>query len=528
MSEFFIAIVLAGTCLLAASLLNTLRICRKANNAAWYLLFYFILLFIVSYLGILYYFISFPVDSVLVSIVTGILFAGAAFVFLVIKLSYASLINVEEAVEVQRYQAEHDILTGLPNRKMFFKNLTNTLGNKVPCTVLFIDLNDFKQVNDSFGHHFGDQLLIATSQGIKENLSAYATLYRLGGDEFAVLSTYQSANGLQGCIDLITKAAKVPVEIDEQFINIRFSIGASHYPQDSTDMHELVRFADLAMYEAKNTKQTLVFYEEKLSANECNFLLMTNKIQTAIEQGEFLLFYQPIVCAKSQSQHGLEVLIRWPQPDGSYLSPEYFIKIAERSALILSLTKWVIIESIENLKKLQSQGFTGALHINLSAQDIKSKDFFKFVCALHRENPSISDDIIFEITESAMMTDISGAREVILALTHKGFQFSIDDFGTGFSSLSLLRELSITQIKIDRSFVNGMLAQKADYAIVKSIIFLAKQLECSVVAEGVENANTEQALIDLNCDFLQGFYYSKPLPIDSLRMNIDHFNKSLS
>jgi len=293
-------------------------------------------------------------------------------------------------------------------------------------------------------------------------------------------------------------------------------------------MHELVRFADLAMYEAKNNNQTLIFYHDELSEKESNFLLMTNKIQMAIEQGEFMLFYQPVVCAKSGEEHGLEVLLRWPQPDGSYLSPEYFIKIAERSTLILSLTKWVIIEALNNLNNLYKAGFKGMLHINLSAQDLKSHEFFKYICSLHEKDPFISNIIIFEITESAMMTDICSAREMILALTKKGFQFSIDDFGTGFSSLSLLRELSITQIKIDRSFVNGMLTQKADYAIVKSIIFLAEQLSCSVVAEGVENHQIEQALIGLNCDFVQGFYYSHPLPIESLNMNINHFERSVS
>ncbi|WP_413692670.1 EAL domain-containing protein [Psychromonas sp. KJ10-2] len=224
----------------------------------------------------------------------------------------------------------------------------------------------------------------------------------------------------------------------------------------------------------------------------------------------------------------MEALIRWPQPDGSYLSPEYFIKIAERSTLILSLTKWVIVEALNNLSRLYEAGFSGSLHINLSAQDLKSHDFYEFICSLHENDTTITDVLVFEITESAMMTDIKCAREIILALTEKGFQFSIDDFGTGFSSFSLLRELSINQIKIDRSFVSGMLTQKADYAIVKSIVFLAEQLDCSVVAEGVEDYETEQALISLNCDYVQGFYYSRPLPIENLRMNINHFKKSIN
>ena len=523
MNEFSISIIILGSVFLIASLMTTLRICKKSSNIAWYFLFYFIILFIAGYSGVLYYFTQFELDTVLVSIVSCILFGGGGFVYLVIKLSYNSILKIEKAVEDQRYHAEHDILTNLPNRKMFFNSLTNTINNKIPCTVLFIDLNDFKQVNDSFGHHCGDQLLIATAQTLQLNLTSYASLFRIGGDEFAILSTYQSENGLDDCIRLITNAIKAPIQIETQHINVHLSIGVSHYPQDSQQVHELVKYADLAMYEAKKTNKKLVFYTTDLGKKADDILRMNSKIKTGIEQNEFLLFYQPLICAKTGEQHGLEVLIRWPQADGSLLSPENFIKIAERSSLILALTKWVVINAVDDLKKLKETGFTGALHINLSARDLKSSEFYDYVIALYDLDPSISDSIIFEITESAMMTNIEGARMMIKALNTKGFKFSIDDFGTGFSSLSLLRELPIEQIKIDRTFVSGMLEQKADYAIVKSIIYLAKQLECNVVAEGVESQAVEVALTSLDCDFLQGYYYAKPTPLETFqRENLIH------
>ena len=233
MNEFFIAIIIVGTVLLLASLMTTLKICQKSDSSAWYLLFYFIILFIIGYLGILYYFLYFQLDPILVSTVACILFGGGGFVYLVIKLSYSSLLSTEEAVEVQRYQAEHDILTGLPNRKMFFKSLSHIISQSTPCSVLFIDLNDFKQVNDSFGHYCGDQLLIATAHALKFNLSDHGSLFRLAGDEFAILSTYQSKKGLQRCINLITKSVQAPLKIDKQLINVNLSIGVSHYPQDS-------------------------------------------------------------------------------------------------------------------------------------------------------------------------------------------------------------------------------------------------------------------------------------------------------
>lgn len=517
MIDFFIAMIVIGTLLLSASLMTTLRICRKSHNIAWYCLFYLIILFIVGYLGLLTYFIRIELDPFLVSIVSFILFGGGGFVYLVIKLSYSSILKIETTLKEQQHLAEHDVLTNLPNRKMFFKALSDTLNQATPCSVLFIDLNDFKQVNDSFGHHCGDQLLIATSQTLQLNLTSHACLFRIGGDEFAILSTYQHENGIDNCVNLITNAIKAPLQIDEQRINVNLSIGVSHYPQDSQQVYELVKYADLAMYEAKKTNKRLVFYTPALGKKAADILLMTSKIKKAIETNEFLLYYQPMICAKTAQQHGLEALIRWPQKDGDFLLPEHFIGIAERSSLILALTKWIVIKAVTDLKVLREDGFVGSLHINLSARDLKSHEFYDYVMDLYHQDPSISDVIIFEITESAMMTNIEGAREMILALNEKGFQFSIDDFGTGFSSLLLLRELPIKQIKIDRSFVANMLSQKADYAIVKSVIFLANQLGCNVVAEGVESTDIEKALIALNCDYLQGFHYSKPLPIEAFK-----------
>ncbi|MDX2370357.1 MAG: bifunctional diguanylate cyclase/phosphodiesterase [Colwellia sp.] len=511
--DLFIIIIIVGTLFLIASLRPTFNICRKEDNIAWCFLFCSIVLFIVGYLGIIYYFFSFEFDPLVVSIISCILFGGGIFVFLVIKLSYKSILKIESAVEVQRHLAEHDILTNLPNRKMFFKSLSLCVEKETPCSVFFIDLNNFKQINDSFGHHFGDQLLIATAQKLVEGLHSFSHLFRVGGDEFAIHCIHNDESDFNDCASLIEKLREVPLLIEQQRINMNLSAGVSHFPKDSQKVDQLVKHADIAMYDAKKNKKQLVYYTTELGEKHQETILMSNSITKAIEENEFQLYFQPIFSANNSELHGVESLIRWPQPDGSFISPDKFIPIAEQTNLILSLTKWVILEALKNLQKLKIAGFTGVLHINLSAQDLRSTEFYEYIMEFYREDPSIANDIVFEITESSMMTNINRVKEMITALNSKGFQFSVDDFGTGFSSLSLLRELPIQEIKIDCSFVNSMLTKKADFAIVKSIIFLANQLNCHVVAEGIEDGATEASLIQLNCDYLQGFYYSKPISL---------------
>jgi len=509
--------IVTGIVLLSASLKSTLIIYKKSENSAWAFLLVSIILFIIGYLLILFRLSPSEYQPFLVIIICCILCGGGGFVFLVSKLSYNSIVKIERAVEEQRYQAEHDMLTGLPNRKMFFKSLSHAIKNNNPCCVFFIDLNDFKQVNDSFGHHCGDQLLISIAQKLQQNLPSLGTLFRIGGDEFAIHFIQRKQSDFERCVKLIKKITTKPLFIDKQYITVNFSVGISRYPQDSQQIDELVKYADVAMYEAKKSHKQVVSYSLELGKKADNTLLMASDIKKAIKENEFELYYQPIVSSNEVNLHGAEVLIRWPQRDGSFIPPDQFVPIAEQSNTILELTKWVIVEALVNLKTLKVNGFSGLLHINLSAQDLKSDAFYEFLIALYEQDPSISQDIIFEITESAMMTNIVKVQKIISRLHSKGFKFSVDDFGTGFSSLLLLRDLLISELKIDRSFVMSMLDKPSDMAIVKSIIFLAKELGCNVVAEGIENKQVEKTLVDLQCPCLQGFYYSKPLNLEAFK-----------
>jgi diguanylate cyclase (GGDEF)-like protein len=509
----FTVIIFVGILLLLASLPDTLKVCKKTASMAWCVLFNLIILFIVGYLGVTYYFLTSEASSSITYIVSGILLGGGGFVYLITRLSYRSILKIEQATEEQRHQAQHDSLTGLPNRNMFFNSLSNYISSGIPCSILFIDLNDFKQVNDSFGHHVGDEFLKATAQTLQEHLIQPSSLARIGGDEFAVIFLHQSQFSFKDCINKINKAIVNPIKVAHQSIYINLSVGISNYPQDSEDVSTLIKYADLAMYEAKKNKKLFVCYTPAIGKKVHEQMLLANKLKSAIDQMDFSLYYQPIVPSDSNKSLGFEALIRWQQEDGSFISPEVFIPVAEQIGLILLLTKWVVNQAIKDLDKFRANGFNGAIHINISAQDLQSSDFFNHIVDLHNSNPTMSDFITFEITESAMMTNIAKARETIVYLNKRGFYFSIDDFGTGFSSLSLLRELPIEQIKIDRSFITNMLTHSADFAIVESILFLANQLNCNVVAEGVENLNVEQLLVSLGCDYLQGYYYSKPVPL---------------
>ncbi|NNG42441.1 bifunctional diguanylate cyclase/phosphodiesterase [Pseudoalteromonas sp. NEC-BIFX-2020_002] len=517
MNDFFIFIILAGTFLLGVSLKPTFLIYKKTNSSQWGLLLLLIIFFIMAYWWVIYYFFTQGVDTFVASSVSLILFGGSGFVVLVTRLSLSSIIKIERVSAQQRFLAEHDVLTRLPNRNKFFRILKKQISLNNSFTLFFIDLNGFKQVNDRFGHQYGDELLSLLSQSLRQHLSGIAKVYRIGGDEFALILFSRTEKKYVNCVTAINTAISLPFSIREQKITVMLSIGVSRFPDNSQHQHELLIQADLAMYEAKRTAQQVVAYFPELGHRARELSEMSTRIEKALQDNEFELHLQPILSAFGGQLHGAEVLIRWPQKNGEFIPPNKLISVAEQTGLILPLSQWVVLNSFKQLKKLKAHGFYGFLHINLSPKDLESEEFYYFIEMLVELDPSVSKSIIFEITENAMMTNLNAARKMMSKLSKMGFKFSVDDFGTGFSSLVLLRELPIDQIKIDQSFIKNMLNEPAAYAIVESTIFLASRLNCNVVAEGIEEKKVEQALIKLNCDYVQGFFYSKALSIDCFR-----------
>jgi len=511
---------LIGCLFLLFSLKPTCYLSRQASQENWRPLCFLIVIFIIGYSGFLYFLLFYYEPAIIHLVMATILLFGGIFVFMVIRISFNSYENIVQVAEQTEYNALHDSLTGLPNRKHFLNMLLHNIDEAIPFTLFSLDLNHFQQVNYTLGHYYGDQLLVAIAKRLKKQLVADCTLFRTGGDEFTVILTSDEHCKL---IKRIHSAFNDSYQLMHYSIESSISIGAAKFPEDSTDIEVLLQHADVAMYASKVTRQPCVFYIEALSKDASQQLEISGRLRAALASNEFELYFQPILVAHSGNIHGAETLIRWPQPDGSFISPETFITIAEKSGLITQITEWVIQETIYNLKRLDEQGFTGNLHINLSAKDLHSEALFTLLEKKLNNNEVTADRLILEITESTMMTDLTSAKKMMFRLADLGFIFSIDDFGTGFSSLSLLRELPIQQIKIDRSFVQKIDSEKTDHAIVESAIYLAKNLGCSVVAEGVENALVEAALVKLDCDYLQGYYFSKPVPLtEFIQICTDH------
>jgi len=507
-----LCLILSGFILLSLSLRPTKKILRRTQNTGWTLLSALIMCFLAAYAASFIY-ILFDQEYVHAYLAHGTLLAGGGlFVFLVTRYCYNSLLE-------QEYQASHDRVTQLKNRHSFNKSISMLAKSLSPFYIMLIDLNGFKKFNDAFGHPFGDELLRQVAEKLSKQLPEHCRLYRVGGDEFAILGHNRQQHHLEKDIKIIQQQFEQPISVRKQNLHIGFSIGVSSYPTHSNNVHELVQQAEQALYAAKSRKRHWKIYSEDLNKNALEHLAIANKLQNAIDKQQFQLFYQPIIKASNHSIHGAEVLLRWKQADGSYIPPDTFIPIAEQSTLIHDITCWVIKQAIEDLAILDKQGFTGCLHINLSAKDLHNN---MLLTCLDKIAAKVTPQrIIFEVTESAMMTDIKQATKVMVELVNSGFAFSLDDFGTGFSSFPLLRDLPLEQIKIDRSFVINMASHEANQSIVRSIIFLAKSLNCTVVAEGVEDNTSIGLLQVMGCHYLQGYFFSRPVSLEQYQQLLD-------
>ncbi|GAB3486221.1 putative bifunctional diguanylate cyclase/phosphodiesterase [Marinomonas epiphytica] len=506
MNWLAISLTFTGIIMLLVSLHPTLQICRKDDHLGWKALLALILFFLSGYATALYYFTYYPITSGAYEAFSLILFSGAIFVFIVIKLSLSSIQKIAHVAHQERHNALHDSLTKLPNRTYLFEHMANKKEQGQPITLLTIDLNNFKSVNDALGHHYGDLLLIATGERLNQLLPTGAFLARLGGDEFAITINSDQAEDYLSLLDALRKSAQDPITLTHYAINIYFSIGVSLFPKTSKDIEELYKQADMAMYVSKKNKLPFALFTPELNKGADEKLSISSRIESAIKQQEFKLYYQPIF-GQDQTLHGAEALIRWPQFDGSYIKPEKFIQICEQSIMIEKITHWVVETAVNDLLTLTKEGFAGCLHINLSTQDLQSHRFYMKAKELSKTHPEFVSRIVFEVTESAMLRNLEATTKMMTSLNELGFRFSIDDFGTGFSSLSLLRTLPVQQIKIDRSFVLQMATDKTNYSIVKSAVYLAKNLDYSIVAEGVETPQTSTLLKELDCDYQQGYLF---------------------
>jgi diguanylate cyclase (GGDEF)-like protein/PAS domain S-box-containing protein len=419
--------------------------------------------------------------------------------------------------ELNEHQALHDPLTGLANRTLFRDRIDQAVrarrmvGNRA--AVLVMDLDGFKEINDSLGHAAGDELLVELGRRLRETLRGSDTVARLGGDEFGVLLPEATVpEDVLTAVERIRAAIERPVVVQGLPLSLEASIGIALYPDAGDDVDTLVRCADGAMYHAKREKLGSAFYDADCIPHGTKRLTIVGELRRALDQRELILHYQPKALLSDGEIRSVEALIRWHHPDRGLVAPDEFIPIAHQTGLIKPLTLYVIDEALRQCRAWQDEGVRLAIAVNLSPRSLVDPDFPAQVAGL-LERWSIEPTLLeFEITESSMLADPARTKQILEQLAEMKIRLSIDDFGTGYSSLAYLKRLPVSEIKIDRSFVMNMDNDEDDAIIVRSTIDLGRNLGLDVVAEGVETAETWDLLASLGCTAAQGDYLGRPVP----------------
>lgn len=446
--------------------------------------------------------------------------------FAVLSQRVRRIIEANQAEKRIRHLAFNDVLTGLPNRTQFLDQLGRRLAmakeNVESVAILFLDLDRFKNVNDTLGHDVGDRLLIAVAQRIRRSVRNADCVARLGGDEFTViLSELADPAAAASAAQNICRTLAKPFQIDSHDIFVTASIGISVYPSDGMDVGTLVKHADTAMYRAKKTNTDFQFFEAAMEHSISERVRLENDLRRALERNELAVFYQPQARMDNGEIIGAEALVRWFHPTRGMVSPLEFIPMAEETGLIIALGEWVLRTACAQMRNWMDKGM-GHLRVavNLSVSQLLQKDFANTVEQVLFDTGLPAKMLELEITESTLMEHAQDTLAILDRLRSLGVRLTIDDFGTGYSSLSYLKRFPVDIIKIDRSFVRDTPGDADDAAIVKGIIALAHSLRLEVVAEGVETREQLEFLRAQSCDILQGFYLSKPIPAQQLEDEI--------
>lgn len=432
---------------------------------------------------------------------------------------------LEEQKEMLRNLVNYDTLTKLPNRKFFMDSLNSEIArakrNNANCILLFLDIDNFKDVNDSIGHKAGDTFLIKVTEAIQPQLRDGDILGRIGGDEFLVLITDVDEQAVDVAISVserILNAVRQPIKILDWEFNISVSIGIAAATDSNFNAETMIKNADIAMYKAKhNGKNNYEIFKSQLHKDSLRKIKIANAIVRALDSDEFSIHYQAKIDAKETIQ-GFEALIRWETKHDEVISPGDFIPIAENSGKIKDITRWVINQTFSDLHKIIKQcGDHTVISINLSVHDIKDISLIGFISERIAHHKVDAKNIEFEVTESAYLDNFEKAKTFFDGLRNLGFKLALDDFGTGYSSMSYLTKIHVDTLKIDREFIMNLEQSEKDKVIVEAILNLSERLKLQTCAEGVETEEQKDLLFELGCHTIQGFYYSKPLPLNELK-----------
>ncbi len=424
------------------------------------------------------------------------------------------------AQQALRRQARYDSLTDLPNRALLHERIATALGDAPdasrPLALLLIDLDRFKEINDAFGHERGDALLRQAADRLRGVVRAGDTVARLSGDEFAVLLPGADATGAARVADAIRAALDAPLPVDEHLLRVGASVGIVLAPAHGRDGATLLRRADMAMDAAKRGRLGQALYEPAQDQHSPERLALSGALRDAIEQGALVLHYQPQVDLASGHVCGVEALVRWPHPERGLIPPDAFIPLAEQTGLIAPLTEWVLAEAIRQAREWQRAGLLLGASVNLSMWNLHDPALPDRVAALLHAHGLAPAWLRLELTESALMADTDRTMDVLARLAALGVHLAVDDFGSGYSSLSYLKRLPVDELKIDKGFVREMATDETDRAIVASTVGMGHALGLRVVAEGIEDQATWELLAGMGCDMAQGYYVARPLPPDAL------------
>ena len=446
--------------------------------------------------------------------------ALTALVLLVFQWLIAELLKSKQRGEQLHRVATTDELTGLANRERFRARLDERIESARAADetfgVMLLDLDRFKEINDTLGHHFGDEMLRDLGPRLGEVIGPDGLVARLGGDEFAVLPGENTGDPdeLEAIARRLMACVQQPVEVDEMTLEVGVSIGIARFPRDGDDPHSLLRSADVAMYAAKEAHAGCKVYATALDRHSVRRLNVLSEFRRGLDSDEIVVFYQPIMHMDGLRVHGAEALVRWQHPELGLLPPSDFMPLVEQTGLIGPLTRHVLERAVAQCAAWRQAGEELTVSVNLSVRNLLDPDLSSLIADLlkiYRLTPSALE---LEITESMLMSDPERSIVTLTRLSQLGVGLSVDDYGTGYSSLANLRRLPIDELKIDRSFVSPMLSDESDLIIVRSTINLGHDLGLKVVAEGVEDEATLLRLEKLGCDLAQGYHFSKPLPAE--------------
>ncbi len=426
--------------------------------------------------------------------------------------------ELREQKDAYKKLAYYDVLTTLPNRTLFYDHVEQSIRRSrrhgYAMAVLFMDLDNFKEINDSLGHEAGDKVLQVVADRLQKQLRQSDLLARFGGDEFVLLlENTPEISSITTIGKKLLQAIAKSIVLDEREIHLTASVGVAIYPDDASSVQELLRNADSAMYSAKNSGFGLIhFYKKEMTEKTFEKLMTETYIRRGMENGEFELYYQPQIDTERNTLVGFEALVRWNHPQKGLLTPGSFIPVAEESILIVRLGEMILFEVAEQMKHWQKRGIPpDFISVNVSTRQLRHQNFVKTLKKTLKKAGRHADWLELEITESYTLDNPKQAQKLLETIKKMGVLLSIDDFGTGYSSLSYLKNLPVDKLKIDQSFIRDISHDKEDKALVRAIVSMANGLDIGVVAEGVETREQQEILEAIGCQVMQGYYFARPM-----------------